>query len=155
MNYEPDLPSAPDCFRCLFHGQALAHLDEFVLSWHTGDHPITWLDSEARFEIRLADGPAMLFRLHAPDETNPARVEVDINESSQRGIPYELVEKLFNELATIGKLTENPHAPLVVPLGKFSRGDRKVFLAYALTIARHIAIAPKDCENPDDESCSE
>ena len=151
MEYEPDLLPAPENFRCLFKGQALSHLDEFVISWRSGDHPITWHDSVAQFEIRLSNGPAVLFRLHTPCDIQPARIEVDINESSQFGIPYELTEKLWSELATIGKVIENTHAPLVVPLGKFSRGDRKVFLAYALTIARHIAVPRKKSDDSDPE----
>jgi hypothetical protein len=59
------------------------------------------------------------------------------------GVPSDLVQRLWGELADIGKLVENPHVPLSVPLGKFSRGDRKVFLAYALTIARCISVPPQ------------
>jgi hypothetical protein len=151
MEYEPDLPPAPECFRCLFTGQALAHLDEIVMAWRTGDHPITWRGSSASFEIRLLSGLAVLFKLHAPDENQSARIEVDIYESSMGGIPHELTEKLWCELATIGQETENTHAPLVVPLANFSRGDRKVFLAYALTIARNIAVAREDFEKSDSE----
>jgi hypothetical protein len=146
MDFDWDLAPAPEHFRCLFKGQALAHLDEFVLSWRYGDHPIFWGETTAVFEIRLDEGHAVLFRLHAPGERIPARIEVDVSESVRCGISYEFLESLWCELAVIGNATENAHAPLVVSLGKFSRGDRKVFLAYALNIARQIAI-PRDDYN--------
>ncbi|MCK4720287.1 hypothetical protein KAU08_06490 [bacterium] len=146
MDFDWDLAPAPEHFRCLFKGQALAHLDEFVLSWRYGDHPISWGETAAVFKIRLVEGPGVLFRLHAPGERLPARIEVDVSESVRGGISYEHSERLWCELAVIGNATENAHAPLVVSLGKFSRGDRKVFLAYALTIARQIAI-PRDDYN--------
>jgi hypothetical protein len=138
-----DFEPAPDSFRSLFTGQALSHLDEIVLSWHMGGHPIAWSQSEGIFQVNLEGGPVMLFRLLAPVDGFPARVEVDSTESVSGGIPSELFQRLWNELAFIGKLVENPHAPLLVPLAKFSRGDRKVFLAYALTIARCIAVPPE------------
>ena len=138
-SFEP----APDSFRALFAGQALSHLDEIVLSWHMGGHPISWTELEGIFQVNLETGPATLFRLIAPVEGLPARLEVDANDAASRGIPLELVRRLWDELAFIGKLVENPHAPLLVPLSKFSRGDRKVFLAYALTIARCIATPPE------------
>ena len=141
---DPDFEPAPECFRDLFTGQALTHLDEIVLSWRMGGHPIDWADSVAAFQVRLAGGPAALFRLHAPGSDLPARLEVDANEAACAGIPPDLVRRLWDELATIGKLVENPHAPLTVPLSRFSRGDRKVFLAYALTIARTITVLPDE-----------
>jgi hypothetical protein len=147
MAFEPEFEfePAPECFRELFSGQALSHLDEMVLSWRMGGHPIDWTDSEAAFQVHLADGPACLFRVFAPSRERPASIEVDTLQSSSLGVPPDLIERLWSELADIGKLVENPHVPLSVPLGKFSRGDRKVFLAYALTIARCIAVPP-ECE---------
>ncbi len=144
MPLEPDLKPAPDSFRRLFTGQALNHLDEFVLSWRMGGHPISYLETVAGFEVHLDSGPGQLFRLHAPGKGLPARVEVDISDASSCGIPEDLARRIWDELADIGKVEENPHVPLSVPLGKFSRGDRKVFLAYALTIARHIVVPPED-----------
>jgi hypothetical protein len=107
-----------------------------------GGHPIDWAELSATFQVRLEQGPAMLFRLHAPCEDYPARVEVDANEASRLGVPTDLINRLWDELAYIGKQIENQHVPLCVSLAKFSRGDRKVFLAYALTIARTIAVPP-------------
>jgi hypothetical protein len=144
MDFESDceFEPAPQEFRDLFAGQALSHLDEMVLSWRMGGHPIEWAESVAKFQVNLMSGTTVLFRVHAGSASHPARVEVDSNEASISGIPVDLVRRLWDELAYIGKLTENPHAPLHVPLAKFSRGDRKVFLAYALTIARTIACPP-------------
>ena len=138
-----DFEPAPSVFRCLFGGQALTHLDEIVLSWRMGGHPIDWADSYATFQVHLGDGPATMFRLYAPSDESPARIGVDTVEAVRLGVPQDLIKRLWDELAYIGKQTENLHAPLYVPLAKFSRGDRKVFLAYALTIARTIAIPPE------------
>jgi len=146
MEYEPDLEPAPDTFRVLFSGQALKHLDEFVLSWRMGGHPIEWTGAVALFQVHLANGPSALFRLRAPTEGLPASVEVDITDASRGGIPSDLARRLWDELAYIGKAVENPYAPLTVSLSRFSRGDRKVFLAYALTIARQIARPPEPAE---------
>jgi hypothetical protein len=143
MRYEPEFDPAPDSFRDLFAGQALKHLDEMVLSWHMGGHPILYDEATAVFQVNLLEGPATLFILHAPKEGFPARVEVDAQVAASGGIPGDLVSHLWEELARIGGAVENPHAPLSVALGRFSRGDRKVFLAYALTIARCIAIPPQ------------
>jgi hypothetical protein len=146
MGYEPYLEPAPDTFRALFSGQALKHLDEFVLSWRMGGHPIEWTAAVALFQVHLTDGPSPLFRLRAPTEDLPASVEVDITDASRGGIPSDLARRLWDELAFIGKAVENPYAPLNVSLGRFSRGDRKVFLAYALTIARQISRPPEPAE---------
>jgi hypothetical protein len=143
MECEPDFDPAPDCFRDLFSGQALNHLDEMVISWRMGGHPIEWLESSAVFQVHLMTGPAALFRLHAPGNGIQARVEVDPSDAVANGIPGDLFVRLWEELATIGSVVENYHAPLSVTLGRFSRGDRKVFLAYALTIARTIACPPE------------
>jgi hypothetical protein len=134
---------APDFFRERFSGQALSHLDEIVLSWQYGGHPILWEDSFALFQVFLENGPAPIFRLYAPVDGSPARIEVDPSDAVQSGIPSEFITKLWGELAYIGKTTENAHVPITVSLGKFSRGDRKVFLAYALTIARSLASPPE------------
>jgi len=139
FNFEP----APESFRRLFKGQALIHLDEIVLSWRMGGHPIAWEESHAIFQVNMENGPATLFKLHAPTPDLPARVEIDTNDSVSSGIPFESVSRLWNELAEIGEIVENPHIPIYVSLGKFSRGDRKVFMAYALTIAREIAAPPQ------------
>ena len=136
MELDPELAPAPDGFRRLFRGQALDHLDEFVLSWRTGNHLISWSEKVAVFEVNTTEGPAMLFKLHAPADRMPAMIEVDISESHRDGIPAEFLNKLWDVLEEVGSVTENRHASLMVPFGKFSRGDRKVFLAYALTIAR-------------------
>jgi hypothetical protein len=144
VSIDPNLEPAPDDFRNLFSGQALNHLDEVVLSWRTGGHPIEWTCSVAMFQVYLPDGPAPLFSLHAPDEGLPAGIEVDVSGASNLGFPVDLAQRLWDELAQIGSVVENPHIPLRVSLGKFSRGDRKVFLAYALTIARHLARPPQD-----------
>ncbi len=146
MPFDPDLEPAPEAFRALFTGQALAHLDEFVLSWRTGGHPISWAESIAGFEVWLEEGRAALFRLHAPREGVPAGIEVDLAETTRGGFPIDLARRLWQELAFIGKITENPYVPLFVSLGKFSRGDRKVFLAYALTVARQLARPPEDAQ---------
>jgi hypothetical protein len=138
-----DFEPAPECFRSLFTGQALTHLDEMVLSWRMGGHPIDWTDSSAIFQVHLCDGPTVLFRLYAPCEGNPAQVGVDTGEAAGLGVPEHLIKRLWDELAFIGKQVENTHVPLCVSLAKFSRGDRKVFLAYALTIARTIAVPPE------------
>ncbi len=142
MSFEPHLDPAPPEFRKLFAGQALGHLDEFVLSWRTGGHPISWSGQAAIFEVWLAHGPTPLFYLHAPGNQTLACVHMDVTSSTEAGFPADLAIRLWNELADIGKVDENSHVPLSVPLGKFSRGDRKVFLAYALTIARQIACPP-------------
>lgn len=139
FSFEP----APQRFRELFRGQCLSHLDEMVLSWRMGGHPINWTETVAMFQIRLAEGTATLFRVHAPNQQHPACIEVEPGDAVSDGIPVELVERLWEELAFIGKLVENPHSPISVPLARFSRGDRKVFLAYALTIARHISAPPE------------
>jgi len=143
MEWDPDLEPAPDAFRAQFTGQALKHLDEFVLSWKSGGHPISWLDTVALFQVWMLEGPRALFRIYSPSDGKSARVEVDISDAAEGGFPSELVQRLWEELAYIGKVTENPHVPLSVSLGKFSRGDRKVFLAYALTIARQFARPPE------------
>jgi hypothetical protein len=143
VEWELEFDPAPDTFRGLFTGQALKHLDEMVLSWSMGGHPILYDDASAVFQVNLMEGPATLFVLHAPREGFPARVEVDTGLAASAGIPGDLVCRLWEELARIGQATENPHAPLLVSLGRFSRGDRKVFLAYALTIARSIARPPE------------
>ncbi len=142
MSFEPDLEPAPQNFRDLFTGQALSHLDEIVLSWRSGGHPISWLDDSATFEVWLDEGPAPFFRLLAPADGFPARLEMDVTDATNAGIPHALALRLWAELADIGKEVENDHVPLRVSLGLFSRGDRKVFLAYALTIARQIARPP-------------
>lgn len=142
MPYEPDLDPAPSGFRELFAGQALMHLDEIVMSWRMAGHPIEWAESFAIFQVHLTDGLAPLFRLHAPEEGIQANVEVNPSDSGNAGIPGDLVRRLWQELADIGRVVENEHVPLAVNLGRFSRGDRKVFLAYALTIARTIARPP-------------
>ena len=139
MSYEPSLEPAPDFFRKLFSGAELKHLDEMVLSWRLGDHPISWESEAAFFHVRLESGPATLWRLLPPGQGNPACVEVDVPISILEGIPENLVCKLMAELAYIGKIAEEKTAPISVPLGIFSQGDRKVFLAYALTIARSLA----------------
>jgi len=151
MTFDPNLDPAPPDFRRQFTGQALKHLDEFVLSWQSGGHPISWLGTVALFEVHLLEGPSPLFRIYSPSDGKSARVEVDIIDAAGEGIPSELAHRLWEELADIGKVIENPHVPLSVSLGKFSRGDRKVFLAYALTIARHIARPPDDVIFPPDE----
>lgn len=142
MVNDPALDPAPEEFRSLFNGQALMHLDEIVLSWRTGGHPISWDEKIAFFEVWLTDGPQSLFKLHAPGDDLPARIEVDVNDATRRGFSAELASKLWDELAYIGNQKENTHAPVAVSLAKFSRGDRKVFLAYALTIARILSRRP-------------
>jgi len=144
MPLDPDFDPAPEEFRQLFAGQALSHLDEIVLSWQMGGHPIVWDAARATFQVWLESGPVPMFRLHAPSPGIPARIEVDPAEAARDGIPSDYIGKLWSELAFIGNATENVHAPITVPLGKFSRGDRKVFLAYALTIARTIARPPAE-----------
>jgi hypothetical protein len=139
FKFEP----APVEFRKMFNGQALSHLDEIVISWRMGGHPICWEEMSGLFQIHVESGKANLFRLHAPCEGKPARIEVDSRNSCESGVPSDLVSRLWEELAFIGKLVENPHVPIYVPLSKFSRGDRKVFMAYALTIARNIAAPPE------------
>jgi hypothetical protein len=142
FNTEPDFEPAPQALRDLFTGQALSHFDEMVLSWRMGGHPIAWTQYAAIFQVNLENGPVMMFQVQAPNTSYPARVEVDPNDAAKNGIPLDLAQALWNELAFIGKVVENSHAPIYVPLSKFSRGDRKVFLAYALTIARTIACWP-------------
>jgi hypothetical protein len=144
MAYDPELEPAPDEIRSLFSGQALTHLDEIVLSWRTGGHPIDWYESAGLFEIYLESGIGTLFRVIAPVQGLPARIEMDVADAIRYGIPQNLAIRLWSELADIGNLTENEYAPISVSLGKFSRGDRKVFLAYALTIARELARPPKE-----------
>lgn len=142
-DFYDDFEGAPEEFRDRFVGQALTHLDEIVLSWRMGGHPIDWTESAAFFQVSLCDGPATLFTLYAPTDDLPARLEVNTCEAESSGVPQNLIRRLWDELAFIGKLVENPHIPACVSLGKFSRGDRKVFLAYALTIARTIATSPE------------
>ncbi len=144
MPFGPELDPAPESFRNRFTGQGLNHLDEIVLAWRLGGHPIVWADASATFQVHIVSGPALLFRLHTPCEDIPARIEVDAATAVQEGVPEGMVRPLWEELARIGRVVENLHAPLTVSLGKFSRGDRKVFLAYALTIARQIARPPED-----------
>jgi len=151
VNFDPDLDPAPPDFRNQFAGQALKHLDEFVTSWRSGGHPIEWSQAVAMFDVYLLEGPETLFRIYSPGDGKSARVEVDIGDAANRGIPSDLAHRLWLELADIGKVKENPYVPLSVSLGKFSRGDRKVFLAYALTIARQIARPPDDIIFPPDE----
>ena len=143
MSIQPDFEPAPEEFRAMFTGQALSHLDEIVLNWQTGGHPISWEKDKASFEIYLENGNGVLFRLHAPVEGYPACLEVDVADAFESGIPTDLSRRLWVELAYIGNITENDYVPIRVSLGKFSRGDRKVFMAYALTIARQIARPPE------------
>jgi hypothetical protein len=143
MSFNPDFEPVPAEFRALFTGQALGHLDEIVLNWQTGGHPISWATDTANFEIYLDNSNGVLFRLHAPAEGYPACLEVDVADAFESGIPAELTQRLWAELAYIGEITENDYVPIRVSLGKFSRGDRKVFMAYALTIARQIARPPE------------
>jgi len=149
MSFSPEFKPAPPEFRVLFSGQALKHVDEIVLNWQSGGHPISWTEMSARFEIFLEDGIGVLFRLHAPSDGHPGSLEVDVESASKNGVPVDLGRRLWAELADIGGITENEHVPVRVSLGKFSRGDRKVFMAYALTIARQIARPPEYHEDPE------
>lgn len=138
MFNEPEFECAPDEFRGQFNGQALAHLDEIVLSWNMGGHPIEWCGNHADFQARINESTALIFRLHAPGNSLPGRIEVDPAQAQSSGVPADLIGRLWDELARIGDSCENRHDPVAVSLGRFSRGDRKVFLAYALTIARAV-----------------
>jgi len=142
MFNEPLLEPAPEDFRELFTGQALGHLDEFVLSWRMAGHPISWSESVADFEVTLENGPAILFKIHAPKESTPAGVEFDSEQAERIGMSPDFATRISEELSQIGKISETSGAQIRVPLGRFSRGDRKVFLAYTLTVARFLAYNP-------------
>ncbi len=142
MGFEPELEPAPENFRSLFNGQALDHFDEIVLSWRTGGHPISWQPAHASFEVFINTGPVPLFQLNSPVDGLPAQIVFDIQSVSSCGIPDDLARRIWEELAFIANVDENPSGPLAVALGKFSRGDRKVFLAYALTVARQLTSYP-------------
>ena len=136
---ENNLEPAPDEFRELFKGQALGHLDEIVTSWRMGGHPISWSDASANFEVALETGPVSIFEVLAPSDTHPAGIGYDIAHALKIGIPTDFARRIHEELLGVGKLDEGADGPLRIPLGKFSRGDRKVFLAYTLTVARFLA----------------
>jgi len=134
-----DLEPAPEEFRLLFKGQALGHLDEIVLSWRMAGHPISWGQSLAKFEVNSKDGLLLLFQVCAPEQGIPAGLEFDPGRAIDIGMPSDFANRILDELVKVGNIEATEGVPIRVPLGKFSRGDRKVFLAYTLTIARLLA----------------
>ena len=139
MTHDPHLDPAPDDFRKLLTGQVLGHLDEIVLSWRMAGHPINWTDTSADFGVNLGDEPVMLFRIYPSSQGTAAGILFDTKHANKIGMPVEFIDRISSELIQVGGLKSIPDEPIRAPLGKFSRGDRKVFLAYTLTAARLMA----------------